>query len=478
MKEIDTFLEGVKNFVWGIPLLLLLLGTGAFLTILLKGVQFRYLWYAVKQVFAKQKENSEGDISHFKALMTSLAGAIGTGTIVGVATAVTFGGLGAIFWMWVTAFLGMATKYAESLLAVKYRELDARGEMIGGPMQYIERGLGWKWMAALFAILGALAATTTGNLVQVNSIAEAMGEIWHLNPWLTGIVLAILTGLVIMGGVKSIGNVAGVLVPIMAIFYIVGGCTIIAMHYDKIPDAFSMIIYSAFNGQAAFGGFAGASVMMAIQLGAARSVFSNEAGLGISSIAAAAAKTDSPGRQAMITMTGALLSTVIICTITALVLAVTGVVGTTNAAGQVLNGAALAMKAFDALTGGMYVVSIGLVLFAFSTVIAWAYYGEKCFEYLFGTKFVILYRLIFTLIVIPGAAIKLEVAWQLADITNGLMAIPNLIALVALSGVIAAETKVFLDMIKKEKTGAAKEKGSKKEFANIGAIEPFNTTVN
>lgn len=474
MIEIDTFLESVKNFVWGIPLLLLLFGTGAFLTVLLKGVQFRYLGYAIKQVFAKQQVNSEGDISHFKALMTSLAGAIGTGTIVGVATGVTFGGLGSIFWMWVTAFLGMATKYAESLLAVKYRELDARGEMIGGPMQYIERGLGWKWVAAVFAIFGAFAAMTTGNLVQVNSIAEAVGEIWHLDPWLTGIVLAILTGLVIMGGVKSIGNVAGVLVPIMAVFYIVGGLIIIALHFDKIPQAFMMIIQSAFTGQAAVGGVLGSTVMMAIQVGAARSVFSNEAGLGISSIAAAAAKTDSPGRQAMITMTGALLSTVIICTITALVLAVTGVVGTKNDAGQVLNGAALAMKAFGVLSGGMYVVSIGLVLFAFSTVIAWAYYGEKCFEYLFGTKSVILYRLLFTLIVIPGAAIKLELAWLLADITNGLMAIPNLIALVALSGVVAAETKVFLASIRQEELDAAKTRNLKQDFVHVGSRELQN----
>lgn len=458
MEEIGVFLEGFKNFVWGIPLLTLLLGTGIFLTVLLRGVQFRYLGYAVRQVFAKQRENSEGDISHFKALMTSLAGAIGTGTIVGVATAVTFGGLGAIFWMWVTAFLGMATKYAESLLAVKYRELDARGEMVGGPMQYIEKGLKWKWMAAIFAMFGAIAAMTTGNLVQVNSIAEAVREIWHFDPWLTGVVLSVLTGLVIMGGVKSIGNVAGVLVPIMAIFYIGGGLFILALNYEHIPQAFMTIIYSAFNGQAAVGGFVGTSVLMAIQLGAARSVFSNEAGLGISSIAAAAAKTDSPGRQAMITMTGALLSTVIICTITALVLAVTGVVGTTNEAGQILNGAALAMKAFGVISGGMYIVSIGLVLFAFSTVVAWAYYGEKCFEYLFGVRMVIVYRLLFTLIVIPGAAIKLEMAWQLADITNGLMAIPNLIALVALSGVIAAETKVFLASIQKDKLNAAKLK--------------------
>jgi len=451
MDRIDNFLAIVRDYVWSVPLLLLLLGTGAYLTLILKGVQFRYLGYAIKQVFARQREGSDGDISHFEALMTSLAGAIGTGTIVGVATAITIGGLGAMFWMWITAFLSMATKYAESLLAVKYRELDARNEMIGGPMQYIEKGLGWKWMAALFAIFGAIAAIGTGNLVQVNSIADAVKETLQTDPWITGVVLALFTGLVIMGGVKSIGHVAGVLVPFMAVFYIVGGLIILAMHYDRIPEAISLIMKSAFSGQAAAGGFAGATVMMAVKMGVARSVFSNEAGLGISSIAAAAARTDSPGRQAMITMTGALLSTVIVCSITGLVLAVTGVLGTTTEDGATLNGVALAMKAFDIFPGGRYVVSVGLILFAFSTVIAWAYYGEKCCEYLFGTKSVIMYRLIFTLLVIPGAALKIEMAWNLADIMNGLMAIPNLIAVIALSKVIVAETDTFLEKVKQEK---------------------------
>lgn len=451
MDELDQFLQRLDNLIWGVPLLLLLLGTGVYLTFILKGVQFRYLGYAIKQVFAKQKEDSKGDISHFEALMTSLAGAIGTGTIVGVATAISLGGLGAIFWMWVTAFLGMATKYAESLLAVKYREVDAKNEMIGGPMQYIEYGLGWKWMAVLFAIFGCIAAIGTGNLVQVNSIAQAVNEVWSTNAWVTGVILAVLTGLVIMGGVRSIGHVAGVLVPFMALFYIGGGLIIILMFYDRIPEAFSLIFSTAFQGQAAFGGFMGATVMSAIQMGVSRSVFSNEAGLGISSIAAAAAKTDSPGRQAMITMTGALLSTVIVCTITGLVLAVTQVLGQTNAAGESLKGASMAIRAFNSLFGGSYIVSIGLILFAFSTVIAWGYYGEKCFEYLFGTRYILLYRLIYTLIVIPGAALKMEVAWYMANIANGLMAIPNLIALVILSPIIVAETKAFLAFIQIKK---------------------------
>lgn len=451
MGQIDCILCDIKDWLWGPPLLLLLIGTGIYLTILLRFVQFRYIGFALKQVWAEQKKGSEGDISPFKALMTSLAGAIGTGAIVGVATALAIGGLGSLFWMWVTAFVGMATKYAESLLAVKYREVDKRGEMIGGPMEYIGRGVGWPWMALLFAIFGSFAAIGTGNLVQVNSIVEAVSTVWFVNPWIAGIVIAILTGMVIIGGVKSIGNVAGVLVPVMALFYLVGGAAIIVMNYQALPEALAMIFKSAFEGQAAFGGFTGASMMMAIQLGVSRSVFSNEAGLGISSIAAAAAQTDTPGRQAMITMTGALLSTGVVCTITGLVIAVTNVLGMTGPDGNLLNGATLAIKAFSSsIAGGEYIVTIGLILFAFSTVIAWAYYGEKCFEYIFGERFVVLYRILFTLLVIPGAAMKMEIAWYIADIANALMVIPNLIALIMLSRVISDETKLFLSIIKKE----------------------------
>lgn len=457
MEQYERILADIKNLVWGLPLLILLIGTGIYLTVLLRGVQFRYLGYALKQAFIPQKTQSAGDISPFEALMTSLAGAIGTGTIVGVATAVAVGGLGSMFWMWIMAFLGMAIKYAESLLAVKYRTLDARGEMMGGPMQYIEKGLGWRWMAILFAIFGTVAAIGTGNLVQVNSIAEAVNSVWTMDPWLTGIILAIATGVVILGGVKSIGHVAGVLVPVMALFYLGAGLTIIAMHIDKLPEAFKLIIESAFNGQAATGGFVGSTIMMSIQMGVSRSIFSNEAGLGISSMAAAAAKTDSPGRQAMIIMTGALLSTVIVCSITGFVLAVTNVLGQTSPSGKVLSGAAMAIQAFNTtLPGGNYIVATGLILFAFSTVIAWAYYGEKCFEYLFGEKSVFVYRVLYTLIVIPGAALKMEMVWNIADIMNGLMVIPNLIALLALSGVIVAETKSFLQIVKREQEAADK----------------------
>jgi alanine or glycine:cation symporter, AGCS family len=466
MEQIDSFLSHVRDWVWGAPLLLLLLGTGVYLTFLLKGVQFRYLGYAFKQVVARQRQESKGDISHFEALMTSLAGAIGTGTIVGVATAISIGGLGAIFWMWVTAFISMATKYAESLLAVKYRHMDSRGEMAGGPMQYIAKGLGWKKVSYLFAVLGIIAALSTGNLVQTNSIAEGIYHVWQVDPLITGVILSMLTAIVVIGGVKSIGHVASILVPGMALLYIGAACFILAINLTKIPEAIMLILHHAWNGQAATGGFLGASMMMAIQMGVARSVFSNEAGLGISSIAAAAAKTDSPGRQALITMTGALISTVIVCTMTGLVLAVTNVVGTSGESGNILNGASLAIAAFNKhIPGGEYIVTIGLVFFAYTTVLAWSYYGEKCCEYLFGERSIMPFRVLFALVVIPGAALKMEIAWHLADISNGLMAIPNLIALMALSGIIVQETQSFLARIEKEK-----EKAQAVSFNSMGKV--------
>lgn len=448
MEKIDVLMRNLRDLVWGPPLLLLLLGTGLYLTILLRGVQFRYLFYAFGQIYAEQKKNSKGDINPYESLMTSLAGAIGTGSIVGVSTAIFVGGVGSLFWMWVTAILGMATKYAESLLAIKYRNVDSRGEMIGGPMEYIEKGLKMKWMAILFAILGSVAAFGTGNLVQVNSIADALNSVWHLDPWITGVILAVLTGAVVIGGIRSIGHVAGIVVPFMALIYVGGGLLILLLHWQQIPSAFWQIISSALDFRSITGGFLGSAVMMAIQAGVSRSVFSNEAGLGISSIAAAAARTDSPGRQAMITMTGALLSTLVVCTITGLVLIVTGVLDQPDLRG----GAAVAISAFTStLPGGKYIVTIGLILFAFTTVLAWAYYGEKCFEYLFGEKAILFYRIVFCLMVIPGAALKLEVVWYFADIANGIMAIPNLIALGALSKVIVQETQDFLKIVAKEK---------------------------
>jgi AGCS family alanine or glycine:cation symporter len=445
MDHWEQHLVEMKNIAWGIPLLALLLGTGLYLTVLLRGVQFRYLGYAIKQVFARPAKDSEGDISHFEALMTSLAGAIGTGTIVGIATSITVGGLGSLFWMWITALLSMATKYAESLLAVKYRIIDDRGEMLGGPMQYMERGLGWKGAALLFAFFGCFAAIGTGNLVQANAITETIVNVWGTVPLWTGVALAAVVGMVLVGGVKGIGHFAGIVVPFMALFYLAAGIIVICVHIDRLPEAVMLIVTSAFTGQAAAGGVAGVAVMRAMQEGVARSVFTNEAGMGISSIAAAAAQTDSPARQGLITMTGALLSTVVVCSITGLVLAVTGVVGATGSNGAPLTGASMAIAAFSStIPGGSYIVSIGLILFAFTTIISWGYYGEKCCEYLLGERSTLLYRLLFTLLIIPGAILKLEIVWLCADIFNALMIIPNLIAVIALSGVIAAETQLFL----------------------------------
>lgn len=451
MDTIDSTLSIIRDWVWGPPLLILLLGTGLYLTVILKGFQFRHLGYAFKQILAEQKKNSQGDINPYEALMTTLAGAIGTGAIVGVSTGLVTGGLGSLFWMWLTALLGMATKYAESLLAIKYRVQDKRGEMVGGPMEYIEHGLKMKWMAVLFALFGAFAAIGTGNLVQVNSISESLGQVLHLDPWTCGIGIAIVAAMVVLGGIRSIGHVAGVLVPIMAVLYVGSGLYLVLLHINKLPGIFTEVFKQAFDFSSMAGGLLGSGFMLAMQQGVSRSVFSNEAGLGISSIAAAAAKTDIPGRQAIINMTGALISTVIVCTITAFAVTATGSLGQLGSDGTMLTGAKLAIHAFESgIPGGQWIVMIGLTMFAFTTLLAWGYYGEKCVEYLFGEKSIFPFRLIYCLVIIPGAALKLEVAWYIADIANGLMAIPNLTALVILSPVIILETKSFLEVIKSE----------------------------
>lgn len=451
MDTVQQYLHTFHSYVWGVPLLLLLLGTGVYLTFMLKAVQFRYLAYGLRQSWKTQIQPAKGDISHFEALMTTLAGAIGVGSIVGVATGITLGGVGAIFWMWVTALLGMATKYAESLLAVKYRVQDSAGEMVGGPMEYIERGLGWRWLAIIFAIFGACAAIGTGDLVQANSIADAIDNVWDINPWISGTVLAVLVGIVILGGVKAIGRVAAIVVPFMAMFYMAGGLWILFLHLDQVPGAFASIFEAAFTGKAAVGGAAGSGIMAAIQVGVAKGIFTTEAGLGISSVAAAAARTDSPARQASIIMTGGLISTVIVCTVTALVLVVTGVTEVRDANGMGLQGSAMAIAAFsNSIPGGHYILTLALVLFAYTTMLAWAYYGEKCAEYLLGTRAIKPYRVIFALAVIPGAAIDLDLVWTLADALNGLMAIPNLIALIALTGVLVRETKIFETTVAEE----------------------------
>jgi AGCS family alanine or glycine:cation symporter len=444
-------LDTIYGWIWGAPLLILLMGIGVYLTVALKGIQFTYLWYALKLVFGKQDKQGEGDISHFASLMTALAATIGIGNIAGVATAITVGGFGALFWMWVTALVGMAIKYAEALLAVKYRKVDERGEMCGGPMYFIEYGLGWKWLAASFATFGAIGAFGGGNMLQANSVADVLQNMFSINPLWTGIVVAILTGLTLLGGIQSIGTVASYLVPFMAIMYIGGAGAILFLNASAIPGALWMIIDSALQGQAAVGGFMGAGVVLAIQVGVSRGLMTSEAGLGTASIAAAAAKTDLPGRQALVSMTGCFLATIVMCSATGLVLAVTNVFGITSESGKLINGASLTLAAFQSsFPWGGYLVTIGLVLFAFTTLIGWAYYGEKCIEYLFGIKAVSAYRVLFTLLVIPGAILELDIVWKISDICNGLMAFPNLIGLCALSGIVISDTKKFVAILKEE----------------------------
>ncbi len=446
-------LDLLYRWVWGLPLMILLIGIGVYLTVVLKGLQFRYLPYALRLAFGSQKTgDGEGDITHFASLMTALAATIGIGNIAGVATALTVGGFGALFWMWMTALIGMAIKYAEAILAVKFRRQDDRGEMCGGPMYFIEYGLGWKWLAVSFAIFGAIGAFGGGNMLQANSVADVMKSMFGIETWITGTLIAIITGLTLLGGIQSIGKMASVLVPFMAIFYILGAGAILIVHIDRIPDALTMIVLSAFSGQAAVGGFMGAGVLMAIQVGVSRGLMTSEAGLGTASIAAAAARTDFPGRQALVSMTGCFLATIVMCSATGLVLAVTDVFGTAGADGKLINGATLTLAAFNSVfSWGGYIVTIGLLLFAFTTILGWAYYGEKCIEYLFGASSIPYYRFLFTLIVIPGAILELDIVWKISDICNGLMAIPNLIGLCALSGVVIAETRLFVHILAKEK---------------------------
>ncbi|MDN5324088.1 MAG: alanine or glycine:cation symporter, family [Clostridia bacterium] len=445
----DTFVNlmgKVNSFVWGPYMLALLVGTGLFLTFRLGFITFKFLPYALKLSFSKhQDDTSEGDITHFQALMTALAATIGTGNIAGVATAVALGGPGAVVWMWLTALVGMATKYAEAILAVKYRVKDENGEMAGGPMYFIEKGLNMKWLGVLFAFFGAAAGFGIGNMVQSNSVADALNSTFGLSHWISGVVLAILTALVVLGGIKSIAKVTSTLVPIMAVFYVLGGLLIILLNISQLPAAIALIFKAAFSGaQPIAGGFAGATVAKAIRFGVARGVFSNEAGLGSAPIAAAAAKTDHPARQAFVSMTGTFLDTIIVCSITGLVLAITGVWETGE------TGAALTTMAFNkGLPGpGGLIVAIGIILFAYSTILGWAYYGEKCAEYLFGVSAVKPYRYLWVIFVGLGAVAKLSLVWDIADTLNGLMAIPNLIGLLLLSGVVVSETKDFLENVK------------------------------
>lgn len=449
MEALTEFLGTVSGYVWGPPLLILLVGTGIFLTVRLGILQLRLLPYALKLTFSKNPDSeSQGDISHFQALSTAMAATVGTGNIVGVATAVILGGPGAVFWMWFSAFFGMATKYGEAVLAVKYRIVDAKGQMAGGPMYYLEHGLKQKWLAVLFAIFGAIAAFGIGNGTQSNSVASVVRDTFSVPTWITGIILTVFAAVVIIGGIKTIGKVTAFFVPFMALFYIIAGIIIMILNMDLIPTALGTIFSAAFTGEAAVGGAIGA----AIRYGVARGVFSNEAGLGSAPIAAAAAKTDMPGRQALVSMTQVLFDTLIICSITGITIVMSGLYSD-----ETLEGAALTTAAFEQFLGGVgpYIVAIGLIFFASSTIIGWSYYGEKCFQYLFkNPSLLIIYRIAFVAMVFVGATVSLDVVWTFSDVMNGLMAFPNLIGLLGLSGVIVYETKRITAKIKEEKEHA------------------------
>jgi alanine or glycine:cation symporter, AGCS family len=437
MQQIEAVLGAISNFVWGPPLLILLFGTHLFLTVRLRFIQ-RYLWTAIRLSFRREKEGA-GDVSQFGALTTALAATIGTGNIVGVATAVAAGGPGAVLWMWLTGVFGIATKYAEAVLSVKYRVVTDKGMMAGGPMYVLERGLRAKWLGMLFAALTAVAAFGIGCMVQANSISALLAETWQVSPWISGAVMTVLTAVVILGGIQSIAKVCEALVPFMAIFYILGCLILLVMKADTLPETLRLIFTTAFTGQAAMGGFAGAGVREAIRYGIARGLFSNESGLGSAPIVAAAAQTKNPVRQALVSSTGTFWDTVVVCAMTGLV--VVNSLDWTKG----LNGAALTKAAFSELpVVGPLILAVGLLTFVFSTILGWSYYGEKAAEYLFGSRVIMPYRLLWVVAVMVGSVASLPAVWAFADIANGLMAVPNLVSLLALSGVAVAETREYL----------------------------------
>lgn len=434
--------EAINNFVWGPVMLVLLVGTGVYLTVRTNFMPITKLGYILKNTLFKmfEKESTgEGEITAFQAVATALAATVGTGNIAGVATAIAIGGPGAIFWMWISALFGMATKFAEVVLSIEYREETKDGRFVGGPMYYIANGLNWKWLASIFALFGALASFGIGNMTQANSISASMEVTFGIPTLVTGIIVAVAAGAVMLGGLKRIAQVTEMLVPFMATLYILGGLTILIRNANAIPAAFGLIFRSAFSGTAAVGGFVGSTMALAARMGVARGVFSNEAGLGSAPIAHAAATTDHPVRQGLWGVFEVFVDTLVICTITALSIIVTGVWNSG------VSGAALTTMAFDTSLPvlGKYIISIGILLFAFSTLLSWSYYGERCLEFLFGPKAIIPYRIIFIPFIVIGAVGGLEIIWDIADTLNGLMAIPNLIGILGLSGVVISLTKDF-----------------------------------
>lgn len=441
MEFITNIISAINSIVWGVPMLVLILGVGIFLTIGLKFMPLFNIGRAFKLLWSGREANGQGEIPPFQALMTAMSATVGTGNIAGVATAVFIGGPGALFWMWLTALVGMATKYAEAVLAVKYREKGENGTYVGGPMYYIKNGMGekWKWLGTLFALFGTVACFGIGNAVQSNSIAQALQSNFSFSPLIVGFVVMLLAGAVIIGGLKRIGKFAGALVPIMALAYIVAGVIILLLNADKLGGALALVFECAFTPASAQGGFAGAAVWMAMRYGVARGVFSNEAGLGSAPIAHASAQTSDPVRQGLVAMLGTFLDTLVICSITGLVIIISGEWTT----GQ--SGAALTSAAFDQVLSGWggYLVAISLAVFAFTTIVGWSVYGERCAQYLFGTKAVVPFRIIFVLALPVGSIMELNFVWLLGDTLNALMAIPNLIALGVLSPVVFSLTKAY-----------------------------------
>lgn len=441
MEQVTAWVSALNGLVWGPPMLVLILGVGFFLMVGLRLMPIVKLGYGFRMVWRGRVKQGEGDISPFQALMTVLSATVGTGNIAGVATAIFLGGPGALFWMWCTALVGMATKYAEAVLAMHYREIDGRGSHLGGPMYYIKLGLGknWLWMATAFALFGLLAGFGIGNTVQANSVAHAAESAFGVPVWITGVVMAVFAGLVLIGGIKRIGEVSAALVPLMAVIYVVGGLVVLALHADQIVPALDMIFVQAFTPTAATGGFAGATLAAAIHFGVARGVFSNEAGLGSAPIAHAAAQSNEPVEQGTVAMIGTFIDTLVICTITGLVILVSG----TWTSGE--TGAGLSTLAFETgLPGfGSYIVAIGLVLFAYTTTLGWSVYGERCAEYLFGERAILPFRVLWVLVLPLGAMAQLDFVWLVADTLNALMALPNLVALILLSPVVFKLTRDY-----------------------------------
>jgi alanine or glycine:cation symporter, AGCS family len=458
IDDAQAWVGNLSGWVWGWPMLVLLVGTGFYLTFLLRGLQFRELGHSLWLALIKRKEEGAGDISHFQALMTALAATVGTGNIAGVAAAISVGGPGALFWMWITGLVGMATKYAEAVLGVKYRIVDPRGEMAGGPMYYLARGVGGplgKTLGWFFALFAAIAAFGIGNMVQSNSVADALRSSFGFDPIWTGIIIAVLTAAVILGGIKSIGRVAEFFVPVMILFYIAGALVVLAINWRGLPAIFVYVVQDAFRPAAAVGGFAGATLMAAVRMGVARGVFSNESGLGTGGIAAAAAQTKHPVSQALVSMTQTFIDTIVVCSMTGFVIIATGSwMKVDPGTGRGFTGSPLTIEAFSTGLPGNWggaIVSIGLALFAYSTILGWSYYGERAIEYLLGAKSILPYRLLFIVasflgcwvLTHPGAG-GFQLVWSFADVMNGLMAFPNLVGLLLLSGVVAKETRDYL----------------------------------